>query len=130
MIFQLIRWPLGQLILLGDALTAPRRPQRDPAEQARIDAASAGLALYQYHACPFCVKTRRAMRRLGVDIELRDAKRESHWRDELLDGGGKLQVPCLRIPQPDGGVSWLYESNDIIAWLERLVDEARLSEAA
>ena len=75
MIFKLIRWPLGQLILLVDFLTAPKRPQRDARQQAMIDDHTRDLALYQFATCPFCVKTRRAMRRLGLNIELRDAQR-------------------------------------------------------
>ncbi|MCB1803160.1 MAG: glutaredoxin [Gammaproteobacteria bacterium] len=127
---QLIRWPIGQLILLVDAATAPRRPQRDAASQARIDDAARNLALYQYRACPFCVKTRRALRRLGIEVELRDAKNDPRWRDELLAEGGRQQVPCLRIPQPDGSVRWMYESDDIIAYLERIVSDHAVAEAA
>lgn len=130
MIMRLIRWPLGQLILLADAVTAPEPPNRPADEQARIDAATDGLALYQFRACPFCVKTRRAMRRLGVDIELRDASDEPRWRDELLSEGGRVQVPCLRIPQPDGGTRWLYESNDVIAYLGNLVADQAIAKAA
>ncbi|HAI96784.1 MAG TPA: glutaredoxin, partial [Methylococcaceae bacterium] len=33
------------------------------------------------------------------------------------EGGGKLKVPCLRIEE-DGKVSWMYESSDIINYLE------------
>jgi glutaredoxin len=119
MIIELIRWPLGQLILLIDWLTAPRPPQRDPRQQAIVDRATDGLALYQFKACPYCVKTRRAMRRLGVTIETREARREPRWREELLRGGGRVQVPCLRIPDTTGAARWLYESDDIIAFLEQ-----------
>jgi len=28
-------------------------------------------------------------------------------------------VPCLRIDKDDGSVQWMYESNDIIAYLKR-----------
>lgn len=118
MIWELIRWPLGRLVLAADRLTRPARPQRDPQEQARIDEASRGLALYQFEACPFCVKTRRAMRRLGLDLELRDARRELRWRAQLLREGGRLQVPCLYIPHESGGGRWLYESDSILAFLE------------
>lgn len=119
MIFKLIRWPLGQLILLIDWLTSPTPPQREPRHQARIDQATAGMALYQFRTCPFCVKTRRAMRRLGLNIETRDARGDPAWRRQLLDEGGRLQVPCLYIPGGDGAAQWLYESNDIIAYLEQ-----------
>ena len=123
MIFKLIRWPLGQLILLVDLLTRPRRPQRTPAQQAAVDQAVQGYALYQFRTCPFCVKTRRAMRRLGTDIELRDAQHDPSVRAELLEQGGKVQVPCLRIPGSDGD-RWLYESDDIIAHLRERVQAA------
>jgi len=126
MIWSLIRWPLGKLILLVDWLTAPKRPQREAEQQAAVDEATDGLALYQYQACPFCVKTRRAMRRLGVDIELRDAKGEPRWREQLLREGGQLQVPCLYIPGVDGDHRWLYESDDIIAFLDQRVNDALL----
>ncbi len=130
MILQLIRWPLGQLILLVDALTAPKPPQRPAELQARLDQATDDLALYQFRTCPFCVKTRRALRRLGLNVQLRDAKGDPQWRDELLRGGGRIQVPCLKIPQADGSAQWLYESDDIIAYLQRLVAGEEISDAA
>ena len=123
MIWNLIRWPLGQLILLIDFLTSPRTPERTAEEQARIDAQTRGMALYEFKACPFCVKTRRAMKRLGLNIELRDARGDMQWRQQLLAEGGRLQVPCLYIPQSSGDAQWLYESDDIIAYLkERFAD--------
>ena len=119
MIWNLIRWPLGQLILLADFLTSPRPPRREPTEQALIDLESRDLALYQFRACPFCVKTRRAIKRLGLNIETRDARKEPRWRQQLLAEGGRFQVPCLYIPDPAGGAVWLYESSEIIAYLDR-----------
>lgn len=121
MIWTLIRWPLGQLILLVDFLTRPKLPQRDPALQAQIDESTREMAIYQFKACPFCVKTRRAMRRLGLNIELRDAKGDPRWRDQLLQEGGKIQVPCLYNPSADADTRWLYESADVIAFLEQHV---------
>lgn len=122
MILNLIRWPLGQLILLIDFLTAPRKPEREPAEQAAIDTATRNLALYQFKACPFCVKTRRAMRRLGLNIETRDARNDPRWREQLLTEGGRLQVPCLYDSDKN---TWLYESKDIIAFLEQQVSQTQ-----
>jgi len=127
MIWKLVRWPLGQLILLVDFLTSPKRPERTPPEQARVDAATAGMALYQFKACPFCVKTRRAFRRLGLNIELRDARHDPKWRQQLLEDGGQLQVPCLFIPAVSGEPQWLYESEEIIRYLSDL--EQRVSQS-
>jgi len=128
MIWNLIRWPLGQLILLIDFLTSPRAPERDPLEQAKIDMATRDMALYQFKACPFCVKTRRAMKRLGLNIELRDARNDPKWRQQLLAEGGRLQVPCLYNPEETGEAQWLYESRDIIAYLEQRFSESETVE--
>ncbi|MCU7223279.1 glutaredoxin, partial [Pseudomonas brassicacearum] len=73
----------------------------------------------QFHACPFCVKTRRALHRLNVPVTLRDAKNDPLHRQALLEGGGRVKVPCLRIEEDDGKVTWMYESNDIIAYLDK-----------
>ena len=132
MIWNLIRWPLGQLILLVDFLTTPASPRHDPQVQARIDEITAGMALYQFRACPFCVKTRRAFKRLGVNIELRDARHDPQWRRQLLAEGGQLQVPCLYIPaQSDDAARWLYESTEIIRYLtQRVAGEASTAQVA
>lgn len=113
-----VRWLLGRLILFVDWLTSPRPSHHSPERQAELDAQTAHLALYQYAACPFCVKVRRAIRRLGLNIELRDARNDPRFRRELEQEGGRQQVPCLRIEEA-GEVTWLYESGDIIAWLEK-----------
>jgi glutathione S-transferase len=62
---------------------------------------------------------RRSIKREGLKIETRDAKNDEQYRQELLEQGGKVKVPCLRIEQ-DGQVKWLYESNDIIAYLNKV----------
>jgi glutaredoxin len=115
---KLIRWILGRIILLVHALTLPKRKQRSAEEQARVDSETARLQLYQYRACPFCVMTRRAIRRLGLNIETRDALHNPAYRKELEEQGGKQQVPCLSISRDDGRTEWLYESADIVKYLE------------
>lgn len=114
-----IRFVLGRIILFLNWLFSPRSIQRDAQAQALVDAQTAGLKLYHYAACPFCVKVRRAMKRQALDIETRDVKRASDAKEELLAGGGVLKVPCLRIEQASGEVRWMYESTDIVTYLER-----------
>jgi glutathione S-transferase len=80
---------------------------------------SSDLALYQYQSCPYCARVRMALERLGVTLEIRDTQREPARRAELIREGGQSMVPCLRIAHPDGRVQWLYESADIIAYLQR-----------
>lgn len=104
----------------------PRPPERSPEEQARIVRQLSGLTLYHFTTCPYCVRVRHALGRLGLDeLELRDIRRDPEARRELLQGGGKGQVPCLRIEDDDGSVQWLYESGDIVRWLESRFAPAR-----
>ena len=118
MFVKALRIGLGQLIIFADTLTRPRPQQRSAHGQATVDTEAAALSLYQFHACPFCVKTRRAIHRLNVPIALRDAKNDPQAREQLLAGGGRVKVPCLRIEEA-GGTRWMYESDDIIAYLEQ-----------
>ncbi len=118
MLVRLAREGLGRLIVLISALTCPKPMERSPEDQKRVDEAAMNLALYQFYACPFCVKTRRAIRRLNLPIEMRDAQNDPTHRQALLEGGGKIQVPCLRIEE-DGETTWLYESSKIISYLEQ-----------
>ena len=113
---KLIRWFLSLVILTLDALFSPKSIIRSPEKQAQVDEATRTLALYQFEGCPFCVKVRRQIKRLGLQIEFRDAQNNHKFRQELITEGGELQVPCLRIEQ-DGSVRWLYESSDINAYL-------------
>jgi len=113
-----LRVGLGQIIIFGDFLTRPGKKQRPAAAQALVDSAAKDLTLYQFHACPFCVKTRRALRRLNVPVALRDAKNNEQDRQTLLEQGGKIKVPCLRIEE-NGQTQWLYESKAIIAYLDQ-----------
>jgi glutathione S-transferase len=85
----------------------------------RVDQETASLALYQLEACPFCVKVRRAMKRLNLRIELRDIKRSEKFAAELKQNGGQDQVPCLRIPGAAGKDQWMYESDAIIEYLKK-----------
>jgi glutaredoxin len=114
----MIRLILGKLILFFNWLTTPSGVKRDPALQASIDEQTTRLKLYQYEACPFCVKVRRTIKRQSLSIETRDVKRSESAREELLAGGGNLKVPCLRIDRGDGQTRWMYESKDIISYLQ------------
>ena len=114
----IIRLILGKIILLFNWIFTPKSIYRNPEQQALIDGQTVYLTLYQYEACPFCVKVRRAMKRQGLNIEVRDVKRNGTAREELLAGGGDLKVPCLRIGEGERGFQWMYESRDIIGYLE------------
>lgn len=117
--FKLIRALVAPFLLLWERIAGRPTVVRTPAEQERMDALTAGLSLYQFQTCPFCVKTRIHIKRLGLNIALRDAQYNPQRRAELLLGGGKVQVPCLRIESDEGDV-WMFESDRIIAHLDAL----------
>jgi glutaredoxin len=118
MLMKALRVGLGQLVVFGDAVSRPRPQTRSAQGQATVAKEAAQLSLYQFHACPFCVKTRRALHRLNVPMTMFDAKNDPAARERLAAGGGKVKVPCLHI-QEEGESRWLYESDAIIAYLEQ-----------
>ncbi len=117
---KIIRTILGNLILFFDALFSPRPISRSEEAQAEIDQKTKNMALYQFKMCPFCVKIRRVIKRQNLKIEIRDALNNELYAKELLEEGGKRQVPALRIIKEDGSKEWLYESSAIKVFLEAL----------
>ncbi len=72
--------------------------------------------LYYSPYCPFCVRVTDAFKQMDVTVELRDTN-DPEYRNELIAGGGKATVPCLK--HPDG--RWQYESLDIINYVKKKV---------
>lgn len=116
MLLKLLRNALGLVIVFISFITLPKKLKRDDSAQQSAQNKADKLALYQFYACPFCVKTRRAIHALNIDIDYRDAANNTQYRQELLENGGEIKVPCLRI-EKDNKVEWLYESSDIIHYL-------------
>ena len=116
--FRAAHYIIGPFILLWDFLTPPRGMVRSAEAQQQIDADTSKLVRYQFKMCPFSVIVRRAVKRLSLNIETRDALREESSREQLLKGGGKIKVPCLRITDDQGNNTWMYESSDIIQYLQ------------
>ncbi|WEM40992.1 glutathione S-transferase N-terminal domain-containing protein [Photobacterium sp. DA100] len=115
---KVIRLILGKLILLLNAVFSPKPQQRSDEEQQRINKELESMTLYQFESCPFCVKVRRAAKKMSLPLETIDAKQPDN-EQALVNGGGKRKVPCLRIELASGEVTWMYESNDIIQYLEQ-----------
>ena len=124
MLLKFLRNALGYLIIIISFLIPIRKIVRSADEQKCINKKTAAITLYQFYACPFCLKTRRAIKRLGLKIETRDALKKPA-RTELRNGGGEIKVPCLRI-EINNKITWMYESNDIIKFLEHHFDEDSL----
>jgi len=121
--FRTIRIILGPFMLLNEMLTRPKGIQRAADAQQKVDEESKKLALYQFNTCPFCIKVRREITRLSLNIEKYDALNDQTARAELAQNGGQIKVPCLRITDASGKHTWMYESGDIITYLrERFAD--------
>jgi glutaredoxin len=77
------------------------------------------LALYHFPGCSYCTVVLRTIERLGLEVELRDIRRDQrHW-DDLFAARGRGTVPVLRITGSDGADRWMPESRDIVEYLDR-----------
>lgn len=119
MFFRTLRLVLMPFMLLWAKLAMPKGVARSAEAQQQVERECAKMALYHFKTCPFCIKVRHEMGRLSLPIELRDAQHDADHKEALLQGGGKVQTPCLRITGDDGQVQWMYESGDIIHYLQQ-----------
>ena len=71
------------------------------------------LLLYKFDTCPYCVRVFRALDSLGLDVPMKDTRKDPEARRGLVEQTGRTQVPCLFID----GVPF-FESNDIVNWLK------------
>ena len=115
---RLIRYLLGRIILWNEKRTAPIPLSRATNLQEALDKITSEWVLYEFNACPYCVKVRQEIRRLNMNIMRVDAKRDAEQKKTLIEIGGRYQVPCLTYPTQDG-VVWLYESDAIITFLKK-----------
>lgn len=136
---RIIRFLLGRLILMINRITLPKPIQRPQQQQKQLDDLTRHLYVYEMLACPFCVKVRREIHRLGLNIETINVKQSKREMDRLINEGGKFQVPCLRIGPPfkpdsikntdksndDQAYKWLYESDQIIEHIQMLADASQ-----
>ncbi|MDO9190297.1 MAG: glutaredoxin, partial [Sulfurimicrobium sp.] len=94
--FRTLRLVLTPFMLAGEKLSTPQGIERPAEAQQQVDRECQNLALYQFKSCPFCMKVRKEISRLSLNIELRDALHDPEHREALLQGGGKIQTPCLK----------------------------------
>ncbi len=118
MLLKMLREGLGRFLVFIDWVSRPKPRNRGAEQQQAVNLIAEGLSLYQFYACPFCIKVRRRIHALNVPIALSDAQNDMSKRQELSSEGGRLKVPCLRI-EAAGKVRWMYESGDIINYLDQ-----------
>ena len=64
--------------------------------------------------CPYCRKVENFLEENNIDLEIVNIEEDRDAMVELIEKGGKRQVPCLL---HDG--NYLYESDDIIEFLSQ-----------
>jgi glutathione S-transferase len=72
------------------------------------------LTLWNMEGSPYCRKVREALSELDLEYVVRNVPKGSPKRAELVERGGKMQVPYL--VDPNSGRE-MYESDDIVAYL-------------
>ncbi len=76
------------------------------------------LVLYIMPSCPYCMRVISYLQSIHKTIKTVDIRTVPGAKEYLIKVGGKKQVPCLFI----NGVP-LYESEDIITWLDNHQNE-------
>jgi len=77
------------------------------------------FSLYYYDQCPFCQRVLQAIKQKSVKVDLRNTLTNPKNKQELVNGGGRTTVPCLKIEE-NGETRWMYESMDIINYLAKV----------
>lgn len=73
--------------------------------------------LYYFPSCPYCQFVLSELPQINQEVTLKNIMENMDYRNELMAGGGKTQVPCLRIVDGDNE-QWMYESRDIVEYLK------------
>ena len=118
LLLKLAREGLGRAFIFINYITQPKSLARTVKAQQQVDQQTQTLSIYQFYACPFCLRVRRTVKALNLKMTYRDAQHDQQDRETLLNEGGKIQVPCLRI-EKDQQIIWLYESNQINDYLKQ-----------
>ena len=77
-------------------------------------------ALYYYDMCPFCQMVLRSLPGLNVEVEKRNVLQNPEYRQQQQKATGRTTVPCLLITNEQGEEQWMFESRDIIQYLNSL----------
>jgi len=110
----------GFCFMFSDYFFKVKPVKRSSEDQASLDRESRKMQLYFCKLCPKSIKVKRRCEELGLRVVVKDVLRINAYKNELLNGGGQLKVPCLRIEGRSGQDSnWVYDGEDILEYLER-----------
>lgn len=88
-------------------------------EQTAPIAKDAPLVLYYRDDCPYCWDVMSYLNDHQRELPMKEINGSESATHELIVGGGKRQVPCLRIRENNGNkITWLYQSAEIIKYLD------------
>jgi len=76
-----------------------------------------GITLYELPGCPYCAKVIDTLEELGLEYDTVEVPRAHAERTEVKEISGQNGVPV--IVDEDHGVDGMYESDDIVDYLER-----------
>ena len=108
--------PWAQPRTLGSTLASAIRPRGSRVLSSRATQPKKPVVLYQFEGSPYCRKVREALNQLDLVTHIKNVGKRSPTRPELVELGGKMQVPYLS--DPNTGTA-LYESDAIVAYLHQ-----------
>lgn len=115
---------IGAGMMLGMAwLATPAMAATPVTHDAKVQTASiakdAPLVLYYRDDCPYCWNVMSYLNDQHRELPMKEINSSEAISNELIIGGGKRQVPCLRIRENNGNkITWLYQSAEIIKYLD------------
>ena len=108
--------PSPRTVPIARPLVAPERVQPEPSP-IPTPTETRSLVLYKDDYCGYCRRVYRALERLDVELEMADTRSDPEAKRRHMERTGRRTVPCLYIDDIP-----LFESVDIIEWLEAYVD--------
>ena len=111
-----LRNSIGEFLIFINWLFPPSKiPKRSSTAQEKVNQSLESITLFEFRRCPFCIKVRRHLKRLRLQPSIKNAL-DPVIENELIAGGGKRKVPCLKI-QNASSTTWLYDSSKINDYL-------------
>ncbi|MDN3508415.1 MAG: glutaredoxin [Candidatus Neptunochlamydia sp.] len=101
------------LTLYGGMIACAKEDYQQEESMPNHSVERAHLILYVRNSCPYCTKVTKYLKKGRKTIAIKDIGRDRQSGQELVQIGGKRQVPCLVI----NGKA-MYESSDILHWLK------------
>ncbi|KAI1696482.1 hypothetical protein Ddc_20397 [Ditylenchus destructor] len=118
MFVKALRVGLGHVIIAGDFLTRPRKKTAFRRATGTGERSGQGTDPVSVPRLPVLCEDPPHLAPLNVPVALKDAKNNEQARQTLLEQGGKIKVPCLRIEE-NGQTTWMYDSKMIIDYLDK-----------